>query len=499
MPQIKSETAPVATSQTAAESLGWQLRAALPPLRLHSISIFDSSGDVLWLSEGVLGPDEQGYVAEALGEFESRPSATHHDGDLHDGRGAVFLAIRTSGVSLSGLVMILVDGKTLSAGGLAARVMTPTVQGILQRLSVELPPLEAPTPDRERKPHTPAMEPTSRLEPPPRAVATARTGAVSSTGAALRAESASRQERTAEITLEILAPEQVDEILTFELPQQPPLPAQVADDPLAATDTLSLKEAVDAASALNATDVAAAPKSHASARAGADSGVESGLRLEELAKLRPGGRLRRFCVLPSGTAPAPREAAEALVSQVQALLAWLDEHPQTEHLPLNFSFTVAAAALEAEDLPELIGECLARPGVRAADIGFEIEESVYLHRRPQIDSLIRTVEALGCFLVVDDFCFDSGALELLRSKTLRLVKVHPQLVAAALRDKLAQARIVAISQAARVLGIHCAAKNVDTPASRRWLAAAGFDFAQGPLFDAPRRLESLAAELAAPQ
>jgi EAL domain-containing protein (putative c-di-GMP-specific phosphodiesterase class I) len=493
MPQIKSETPTVATSQSAAESLGWQLRGALPPLRLHSVSIFDPSGDVLWLSEGVLGPDEQGYVAEALSELEGQPSATHCDGDFHDGRGAVFLPIRTPGAPLSGLVMILVDGKALSAGALAARVMTSAVQGILERLSVELSPPAEPTPDPVRKPRAPAIE------------------------------SGSRKERTAEITLEILAPQQVDEILTFELPQQV-LPAQVADDPLAATDTLSLKDAVDAANTLNATDVIAAAPAMAGAsaadavapptrlaavaastvdsgrRSGATAGPESGLRLEELAKLRPGGRLRRFCVLPSalppGTELAPREAAEALVSQVQALLAWLGEHSQTDHVPLNFSFAVTATALDAEDLPGLIGECLGKPGVRAADIGFEIEEAAYLCCRPQIDSLVRMVETLGSFLVVDDFSFDSGALELLRSKTLRLVKVHPELVAAALRDKLAQARIVAISQAARVLGIHCAAKNVDTQASRRWLAAAGFDFAEGPLFDAPRRLESLAAELA---
>src|SRR6185312_5589341 len=37
-----------------AEALGWQLRAALPPMRLHSVSIYDSQGNVLWLSEGAL-------------------------------------------------------------------------------------------------------------------------------------------------------------------------------------------------------------------------------------------------------------------------------------------------------------------------------------------------------------------------------------------------------------------------------------------------------------
>ena len=49
-----------------AEALGWQLRAALPPRRLHTVSLYDSQGNVLWLSEGALGPDEHSLVVDAL-------------------------------------------------------------------------------------------------------------------------------------------------------------------------------------------------------------------------------------------------------------------------------------------------------------------------------------------------------------------------------------------------------------------------------------------------
>ncbi len=49
-----------------AESLGWQLRAALPPMRLHSVSLYNVDADVLFLSEGALGPDEHNVVVEAI-------------------------------------------------------------------------------------------------------------------------------------------------------------------------------------------------------------------------------------------------------------------------------------------------------------------------------------------------------------------------------------------------------------------------------------------------
>jgi len=42
------------------------IAAALPPLRLHSVSLYDEQANVLWLSEGALGPDEHNVVVEAI-------------------------------------------------------------------------------------------------------------------------------------------------------------------------------------------------------------------------------------------------------------------------------------------------------------------------------------------------------------------------------------------------------------------------------------------------
>ena len=50
---------PAASAGTATvPSLGQQLREMLPPRRLHSVSLYDRDANVLWLSEGALGPDE---------------------------------------------------------------------------------------------------------------------------------------------------------------------------------------------------------------------------------------------------------------------------------------------------------------------------------------------------------------------------------------------------------------------------------------------------------
>jgi EAL domain-containing protein (putative c-di-GMP-specific phosphodiesterase class I) len=53
--------------------------------------------------------------------------------------------------------------------------------------------------------------------------------------------------------------------------------------------------------------------------------------------------------------------------------------------------------------------------------------------------------------------------------------------------------VVATVQAAKVLGIHCAAKKVDSQAALQWLTAIGCDFAQGAALAPPQTLESLAS------
>ncbi len=94
-------------------------------------------------------------------------------------------------------------------------------------------------------------------------------------------------------------------------------------------------------------------------------------------------------------------------------------------------------------------------------------------------------------MVIDDFSFDSSVLPLLRSKALRLVKIDPKLTSVALKDKLSQALVVAIVQAVKVLGIHCAAKRVESQAALQWLTAIGCDLAQGPALSQVVPIESL--------
>ena len=203
--------------------------------------------------------------------------------------------------------------------------------------------------------------------------------------------------------------------------------------------------------------------------------------------------MRRYEVLPriphrdANRAPA---AMDGLA--LQRLLSWLGSNRSAWNLePTSFSLNLSISTLEDERFPQQVAQSLKANGIAPDNLGFEIAEPLCTQRRAQVERFISLCDKLGCFVVIDDFSFDSSVLPLLRSKALRLVKIDPKLTSAALRDKLSQAMVVAIVQAVKVLGIHCAAKRVESQASLQWLTAIGCDLAQGPALSQVLPIESL--------
>src|SRR5690606_32691567 len=110
-----------------------------------------------------------------------------------------------------------------------------------------------------------------------------------------------------------------------------------------------------------------------------------------------------------------------------------------------------------------------------------------------VQRFLEECERIGCHVVLDDFTFHSDVLELLRAPAVRMLKICPSLTLDGLGDKVSQAQVAAISHGSRVLGIHSAAKRIESAQVRQWLAAAGVEFAQGYLFESPVPLAELGA------
>jgi EAL domain-containing protein (putative c-di-GMP-specific phosphodiesterase class I) len=718
-----ASAAPAASEPVTAESLGWQLRAALPPLRLHSVSLYDEQANVLWLSEGALGPDEHNLVLEAMDACTNDRSLPCYENGLEDGRVAIFLPVRAPQGDLVGIAMILADLKSVS-DGILEKIVSPQVRTIMQKIAVLLragskspgaePPAPIPvavapvvelTPDR-RPTTAPAASPAVNGSAAPASVVAAAAKSATAPAAAKAVSNKKSAAPAAAADDEAsLSPQAIDDILEFELfpdvaaaapadrspptaapaapqattiawdesdaglslvsdqlaggpqpepakaaptavtplrsaaaaPVAKPAPAVVQAAPVATriADTGShttqgrangapngaarppvahapVAHAAAASPAalgpvggtgsahtleppiptvepapvvpanvptLGAAAPAAAPAAQASApAAGATSSSASTagsgnsdalsttavslalpqqpsapapatkstnattttralsgaaattgtaralnnpsatasvpalngsvtttsrtlafdpsnliLDVQPFSKLRAGGRMRRYEVLPriphrdANRAPA---AMDGLA--LQRLLSWLGSNRSAWNLePTSFSLNLSISTLEDPRFPQQVASCLKTNGIAPDNLGFEIAESLCTQNRALVERFISLCDKLGCFVVIDDFSFDSSVLPLLRSKALRLVKIDPKLTSIALRDKLSQAMVVAIVQAVKVLGIHCAAKRVESQASLQWLTAIGCDLAQGPALSQVLPIESL--------
>ena len=172
-------SASVTTSGDSKAAIGEALKQAIAGVRLQSISLHDERGDVLWLDEGALGPDEHNLVLEAAAALTDGPDRTYVFQNIGDGRSAAFLPARSPLNDLLGIAMIIADAKFLDAKG-AAKFVTPTTTNLMRRLAFlrkpnapaapVTPPPAAPPPAARvaSPPAAPAQRPAA---PPPAAAA----------------------------------------------------------------------------------------------------------------------------------------------------------------------------------------------------------------------------------------------------------------------------------------------------------------------------------------
>ena len=120
---------------TTVESLGKRLRRAAPSLRVLMCSVHDPQGEVLWLSEGFLGPDEHCAVLRAAETFPDPRAADIVIEDIEDGRSAVVLRAATIAKRFVAAVMFMVDARANTQAAILAQLKSPAVTELLKELA----------------------------------------------------------------------------------------------------------------------------------------------------------------------------------------------------------------------------------------------------------------------------------------------------------------------------------------------------------------------------
>src|SRR5579859_7693028 len=121
-----------------------KVRAAVEPARAHAVSLHDERGDVLWLSESSMGPDEHNAVREAIEAF-SKGGSPMLVSDLGDSRSAVLLRAVNGRRAMVGAIMIVMDARVVKHDARGAlKAMTPKLQRVLADFAAMRPNGAAP-------------------------------------------------------------------------------------------------------------------------------------------------------------------------------------------------------------------------------------------------------------------------------------------------------------------------------------------------------------------
>lgn len=481
------------------ESICVRVRAEFGAPRVHAVSLHDEAGEVLWMTEGSMGPDEHDVVRAAFDAFAAPANPALFVRSLDESRSAVLFGAMDKGRVLVGAVMVIADSRGIQANadGLA-RLMS----GNLRRALTDFAGMRA-----------------GSVKSPPVAPA------IAGKGQSQRATQAGKSESVATAPPATTGEELALSLLEGEgSPPRPDRGGPAATKATVLTPTARAGEGAELslADSMRIPRPASpipdaeptAPKGPASAKSPRSpknpknpkslpevDRIQAAMRrspialyIQRLVPLAKGSPLRRYEVLLRSASPdapnaAPQEMLKAAVEcglgsmvdrrVVTQLVGWLARHPQAwSDEPIMLSVNLTATALVDENFVPFVARCLAKASLSPATIAFEIDATSLEGRYDRVAALAGALAGLGCPLVLDNFRLRPECFDMLGLPGLKYVKLAADIVAFARSRTVAQAAICGVAQMARVVGVHTVIKHIDSAADRQWCAALGVDFMQ---------------------
>jgi EAL domain-containing protein (putative c-di-GMP-specific phosphodiesterase class I) len=506
-----------------------KVRAAVEPNRTHAVSLHDEAGEVLWLSESSMGPDEHNAVREAAESFTNPAAAPILSFDLGDSRSAVMVRAVNARRAIVGLVMIIMDTRIVTQG--APKLMTPKLQRALVQFAAMRPdpgltlasPAPEPAPEPAAAPAANVRDRPAAATPPPRSAPTAVPLAVGrKTIAAQLEQIVSRTPPRSAGTNPAMASRPASYVSHVSParatgPAHADAPARATAPAQTAARARSPASAHAAASARSAATAPSSPPEVSQPPKGVPPEIDRlnaamrkspiVLHVQRLVPLSKGSQTKRYEVLlRSGAEDAPNSAPHAMLKAavenglgsmidrrvLTELIGWLVRHPDIwQSNEVMFSVNLTTTALHDEHFIKFVELCLAKSSLPKGTIAFEVDAPTALTLADKIGEVATALHRLGCPLVLDDFALRTECFELLRLPGVRYVKLAWEITSKMRTDKVSQAAITGVVQMARVLGMHTVAKRTDTAAEQEWLTALGVDFVQSNAISPAVAIDSL--------
>jgi diguanylate cyclase (GGDEF)-like protein len=159
------------------------------------------------------------------------------------------------------------------------------------------------------------------------------------------------------------------------------------------------------------------------------------------------------------------------------------------HRDLRVAVNVPPALVTDPGFPGRMAETLGRYAVNADQLVLEITEDALLGDIATVNTVTRSLTALGIPLALDDFGKGYSSLVHLRHIPLRILKIDMVFVAEIDTDPRAERLIRALLGLGRELGLDMVAEGVERTSQADLLRDLGCPFAQGNLFAAPAPAE----------
>ena len=195
------------------------------------------------------------------------------------------------------------------------------------------------------------------------------------------------------------------------------------------------------------------------------------IRARKYTRLQAGSGTRRYEV---SITPAGAQYDAAVFERV---VDWLAQNRQRyQAKPSSFAVPISAAAVLDAGFANRVTASLNRNAIDEGLLMLIVPAAAWSAQPESTLPFLELCEQLRCRVVLDDFVLNEAALRLLRCKAIRMLKLSAELTATAMLERYPRALLSACTHIARVLGIHCIAKQVQSAAAGRWLAVAGVDY-----------------------
>ena len=195
------------------------------------------------------------------------------------------------------------------------------------------------------------------------------------------------------------------------------------------------------------------------------------IRARKYLRLQSGGGIRRYEV-----SITPVDARHDALT-FERVAEWLSQNGERyQARPASFTVPISAAAALDRVFASQVAASLDRHPCGDGVMLLAVPAAAWAAQPEATLPLLELCEQQRCHVMLDDFQLSDAALQLLRCKAVRMLKLSAELTTAAMMERYPRALLSACTHIARVLGIHCIAQRVESVAASRWLAVAGIDY-----------------------